>query len=329
MSQHLLVKTSSLGDVVHMLPALSDAARIISGVTFDWVVEEGFAEVPLWHPQVSNVIPVAVRRWRKTLFNRMVWQQMATFRSNLQEKYYDKIIDSQGLLKSALISRFALGASYGYDRNSIREPLASLFYQQKMTVPFNEHAVIRNRLVLGQALGYEPDLKYLNYGIAENPLFDSVLTSLSMEGGLPDKYIVALHGTSRKDKEWSLAAWQRFLPAMEAAGYAILLPWGNDTEYKRANMLEQQYRLVQVLPRCSLTQLAGLIRNASAVIGMDTGLMHVAAAFGKKGIALYPVTQPELTGVMTAGNSIASIGGKKALDVDIVTTRMLKLLEEA
>lgn len=336
MPSHLLIKTSSLGDVVHMLPAISDAAQTLPDVVFDWVVEEGFAEVPVWHPQVRNVIPVAIRRWRKSLLKREVRQQISAFKTTLQAKTYDKVIDSQGLVKSALISRFARGTRYGYNRHSIREPLAALCYQHKMAVSFKEHAITRNRLLLGEALGYEPDLQHLDYGIADNAVFRDALHGLFADNdvsernelGLPDKYLVALHGTSRKDKEWPLTAWQHFIPAMGESGYAVLLPWGNEAEHSRANTLARQYENAQVLPRCSLTQLAGLIANAAAVIGMDTGLMHVAAAFEKKGIALYPVTQPELTGVLSAGNSIASIGGRAALDFEAVTARMLGLLDQ-
>ncbi len=332
MPQHLLIKTSSLGDIVHMLPAISDAAHAFPNIMFDWVAEEGFVEVPAWHPQVNKVMPVAIRRWRKNLLDRSVWRQIGDFKATLQAQRYEQVIDSQGLLKSALISRFATGTRYGYDRDSIREPLASLFYQRKLAVPFKAHAVLRNRLLLGQALGYEPDLARLDYGIAGQDVFDDALRTLAAElpaKVLPDKYIVALHGTSRVDKEWPLAAWRRFIPALEAAGYSVLLPWGNEAEYARAKTLEQEYQRAQVLPRCSLTQLAGLIRNADAVIGMDTGLMHVAAAFEKKGVALYPVTQPELTGVLSAGNSIRSMGGQAALDVDTVIDKMLTLVAKA
>lgn len=321
--KNLIIKTTSLGDVVHMLPAITDAATHYPELRFDWVVERGFAEVPTWHPQIDHVIPVAIRQWRKTLFAKKSWQEIAYFKTELQQINYNKIIDSQGLLKSALLTRWAKGNVWGYDRKSIREPIASFFYPNKVSVPFALHAVTRNRLLLATILGYSIDNLPLDYGIAKQQDF-----TLPTDITLPERYIIALHGTSRVDKEWSIETWQQFIPEMEAAGYSIFLPWGNSREYERAKVLATTNKMTHVLPKCSLSELAGLLQQASAVIGMDTGLMHIAAALNKRGIALYPVTQPTLTGVMSGGEqqTIESIGGEKALDSKQVVKKMLKLL---
>jgi len=326
MQKHLIIKTSSLGDIVHMLPAITDASTMIPDISFDWVVEKSFAEIPTWHPAVDKVIPVKIRKWRKQLLKQSTRADFKAFKTDIQQAQYEKVIDSQGLIKSAFIARYAKGERWGYDKKSITESLASLFYQQTVSVPFKEHAVTRNRLMLAKTLGYSIDGLALDYGIADNPCFQSKLSRLSKTIDIPNKYIIALHGTSRKDKEWPIEHWNKFIKEIEATGTSVLLPWGNKEEQARANSLAEQNKKTLVLPRSSLTTLAGLIQHASAVIGMDTGLMHVAAAFNKKGVALYPATQPELTGVLSATQSIESIGGDDALDADAINAKMLTLL---
>ena len=126
----LLIKTSSLGDVIHTLPALTDAARAIPGIRFDWVVEEGFAEIPAWHPAVDAVIPVAIRRWRKKPLQAVRSGEWSNFKRRLRETQYDLVIDAQGLLKSAWLTRYARAEVVGLDKSSAREPLAARFYQR-------------------------------------------------------------------------------------------------------------------------------------------------------------------------------------------------------
>ncbi|MCK5812920.1 MAG: lipopolysaccharide heptosyltransferase I [Cocleimonas sp.] len=305
-----------------MLPAITDAASFNPNVTFDWVVEEGFEEVARWHPNVGKVIPIAIRRWRKNLGSMQTWREISAFKKQLQEKDYDKVIDSQGLVKSALVTRWASGEIWGYDKQSITESLASYFYQQKANVSRNSHAITRNRLVLAQALSYSIDNLPLDYGIADNDYYQTPQDLV-----IADKTIIAFHATSREDKEWSLDLWDQFIPAMEQQGYCLLFPWGNEREYQRAKYLATTHQQAHCLPKCSLAELVALIQRADAIIGMDTGLMHIAAAFNKKGIALYPVTQPKLTGVLTATpQSIESLGGNECLDVDLVVKKMLNLL---
>ena len=268
---------------------------------------------------------MAIRQWRKSLLAKNTRQEITAFKTQLQEKTYNNVIDSQGLLKSALLTRWAKGKVWGYDKKSIREPIASLFYANKVTVPFTLHAITRNRLILANVLNYSIESLPLDYGISnqQNFILPAGVTP-------PEQYIVALHGTSRVDKEWPIEIWHQFIPNMEAAGYSIFLPWGNTREYERAKTLATAHKMTHVLPKCSLGELAGLLEKASAVIGMDTGLMHIAAALNKKGIALYPVTQPTLTGVLSAGKQqgIESIGGKKALDTEQVSQKMLQLLQD-
>lgn len=150
----LLVKTSSLGDLVHTFPAITDASRALPGLQLDWLVEESFAEVPAWHPAIDQVIPIALRRWRRDWRKAYRSGQIAGFRSRLRERGYDLVIDTQGLLKSALPARWARGPVVGYDRRSAREPLAALFYQRRITVSRGQRAIERTRQLFAEALGY-------------------------------------------------------------------------------------------------------------------------------------------------------------------------------
>ena len=169
MMRVLLVKTSSMGDVLHSLPALTDAQQAISGIQFDWVVEEGFAQIPTWHSAVNQVIPVAIRRWRKNWFSAPIRAERAEFRKKLQATHYDAVIDAQGLLKSAfLVTRLAHGDKHGYDRHSIREPLASFFYDHRYAISKQQHAVERIRQLFAKSLGYTCPTQQGDYAIARH-----------------------------------------------------------------------------------------------------------------------------------------------------------------
>lgn len=318
----LVIKMSSLGDVVHMLPAISDAQRQVPSITIDWVVEEAFQAIPSWHPAVRQAIPIAIRRWRKQWSRTGTWREMQAFRRTLQQRQYDAVIDSQGLLKSGVVARLARGQRFGYDRHSSREPLASWLYDVPLPVARDRHAITRNRLLMAQALGYSIENLPLDYGIAQHPFPAPACV-------LPPRYVVALHGTSRPAKEWAEAHWHYLLGELAQHGFHALLPWGNSREHERAARLAAANPKVQVLPRCQLGELAAILSRAEGVVGMDTGLMHLAAALDKPGIALYPATQPALTGVLansTSPNRLLSIGGTATQDTVAITRQLLQLL---
>jgi heptosyltransferase-1 len=164
MSDILIIKTSSLGDVVHQMPAITDAARALPGLRMSWVVEEAFAPLARLHPSVSEVIPVATRRWRSHLASRATWREIGDFNTHLREPEFDKVIDTQGLIRSAIIARLAQGERHGYDAQSIREPLASRFYDVRHSVSRLLHAVARNRALTALSLGYQP-VDEIDYGL--------------------------------------------------------------------------------------------------------------------------------------------------------------------
>lgn len=304
MPQILLVKTSSMGDVIHNLPVIADILAHYPTASFDWLVEESFAEIPSLHPQVRNIIPVAVRRWRKSLFSRSTWQEIRALKKRLEHTQYDLIIDTQGLLKSAVLAKFAQGAIHGMDSDSAREPLASLFYSHKHAVARSLHAVHRNRILAALALNYPipqslPDYGLSNFHSAENKL------------ELPRDYAVFLHGTSRDSKLWPVSHWIALAEKLKSFNLQVLLPWSNPAEEKRAQEIAAQSDNVTVLPKLKLTPLAGILANSRLNIGVDTGLMHLSTALNKPSIAIYTDTNPEFTGVLPGIENLAiNIGGK-------------------
>ncbi|WP_373099431.1 MULTISPECIES: lipopolysaccharide heptosyltransferase RfaC [Pasteurellaceae] len=284
----LIVKTSSMGDILHTLPALTDARHALPDIRFDWVAEEHFAEIPRWHDAVDQVIPVAIRRWRKQPFCRTTRNQWKTYRTLLRQTPYDAVIDAQGLIKSALLAtRLARGTKYGYDRRCAREPLAALFYDHRFYIDYRQHAVERIRRLFAQSLGYPLPSERGDYGIARR--FQPADTNAS-------PYIMFIHATTRADKHWTEEAWRKTAQKLTALGMQVRLPWGNPQEKQRAQRIAEGIENAFVLPKLTLTELAAQIAGATAVISVDTGLAHLSAALDKPNITLYGPTDPKLIG---------------------------------
>lgn len=285
----LIVKTSSMGDVLHTLPALTDAMHAIEGIRFDWVVEEGFAQIPSWHSAVDRVIPVALRRWRKAWFSAPVKAERHAFKAMLRSQHYDAIIDAQGLVKSAaLVTRLADGIKHGLDWQSAREPLATLFYDRRHNVAKTQHAVERIRELFAKSIGYTKPQAQGNYAIANH-----FLSQVSNKG---EEYAVFLHATTRDDKHWPEARWRELIALMASGGLRIKLPWGAPHEEARAKRLSEGFDYVEVLPKMSLSDIAQELAGAKFVISVDTGLSHLAAALDRPNITLYGPTDPGLIG---------------------------------
>ena len=292
-----VVKTSSMGDVIHTLPALTDAQQAIANLQVDWVVEPAFAEIPHWHSAVNRVIPFAFRAWRKRWFSPQIWQQWMAFKQQLQQSPYDVVIDAQGLFKSAFFAaRLAKGEKHGYDRRSIREPLACAFYQQMHSISYQQHAVERIRRLFAESLGYRLPNTQGDYGIRAH--FGAALSENSPKTIACLPYLIAIHATTRADKHWQEADWAALLQKVTAAGIQVRLPWGNALEQARAERLAKTLppELACVLPKLSLTALAEQIAHAQAVVSVDTGLSHLTAALDKPNIILYGATDPNLIG---------------------------------
>ena len=280
----LVVKLSSLGDVIHTLAAVSDAAAVLPGIQIDWVVEEAFQEIPALHPAVSGVFPVAIRRWRRNW-----WQSRGEIRAARQafrKTDYDLVIDAQGLIKSAIVSRLAKGRVVGLDRQSSREPLASLTYARGYSVARQQHAVTRLRQLFASALAYPLPDSPADFGLR----VDRLATA-----GQPKPNILFFHGTTWDTKHWPVALWQQLAGLANTAGYGVLLPHGNAIELARAEAIKATSTDAQVLPRMSLTALAACLAGVNGVVSVDTGPGHLAAALGVPMVSLYGPTNPLLT----------------------------------
>ncbi|SDR79854.1 heptosyltransferase-1 [Halopseudomonas xinjiangensis] len=283
----LLIKTSSMGDVIHTLPAITDARQAIPGIQFDWIVEEGFAEIPAWHPGVAEVIPVAIRRWRKHPLKAAFSGEWKRFKERVGATRYDAIIDAQGLLKSAWLTRYAEGPIIGLDRDSAREPIASRFYDVHCDVPWGQHAVERVRLLFAQALGYPVPAGIGCYGLDRQKL-----------AGEPAQrpFVLFLHGTTWASKHWPELYWKQLAERAAQSGLEVRLPWGNANEKARAERIAAGVEGVQVLPKLSLAGMARILASASSCVAVDTGLGHLAAALDVPTLSLFGPTNPGLTG---------------------------------
>src|SRR6266852_1917131 len=290
MPRILFVKTSSFGDVVHNCPAVSDAARKLPGAEIDWVVEQPFAGIVAMHAAVRRVIPVAMRRWRAAPWNPAVWSEIGDFRRLLRAERYDAVIDTQSLLKSALISAQSRGTRHGMDRASAREPLAARFYDVRHAVPRELHAVERNRRLSAASLGYTVDAS-VDYGLR-------AVSDTPSKSDAP--YVVLLTMTSRAGKLWPEASWIELGRALAAR---VVLPWGSEAERRRAERIAAAIGSAAVPPRLQLEQLTGLLLSAGRVVGVDTGLTHLAAALGVPTVGIYCGSDPALTGLYGAARA--------------------------
>ncbi|MER8632451.1 lipopolysaccharide heptosyltransferase I [Mesorhizobium opportunistum] len=283
----LIVKTSSMGDVIHTFPAVEDASLVRPDVTFDWCVEEAFAGIVALHPAIGRIHTVAIRRWRKALLDGATWREAAALRRTLRECRYDLVIDAQGLLKSALVARQAGAPIAGFNRSSAREPSATLFYDVTYGVPRNLHAIERTRRLFGQALGYQPDLSTLNSGIVPPPVTPANIGA---------NIAFLLHGTSREDKKWPVEDWIGTARLLVERGMAPVTTWSNEREKAVAEAIARAVPSTVVVPKSPLADIAAILGRSTLVIGADTGLTHLASAFGLPTVAVFLATEPGLTG---------------------------------
>ncbi|RZS85998.1 heptosyltransferase-1 [Pigmentiphaga kullae] len=297
MPRILLVKTSSMGDIVHALPAVSDIVRHMPDARIDWVAEEAFAAIPALHPRLNAVIPVALRRWRKAWWSASVKAERAAFRKRLLEHRYDAVIDMQGLWKSAMVARMANGPLHGCDLRSARDPFASFFYRYRYRVVFEQSAVVRMRELAAFSLGYElagpPD-----FGIRAEP-----------PAGLPARYAAIMPSASRPTKLWAETSWRTVLERLAVAGHTPLVFAGTEDEAARAQRLIAGIPGARALPRMGLAEVAGVLAGASVVVGLDSGLTHLAGALGRPTIGIYADYDPALAPV-TGSAYTASLGGR-------------------
>jgi heptosyltransferase-1 len=292
MKRALLIKLTSLGDLIHALPALSDARRAHPELEFDWAIDENFQEIATWHPAVKNVFTTNHREWREALAHPSTMGSVSRFIAQLKATGYDLVIDGQGNFKTALLSLFANGPRAGFDRHSVREWIAHLAYQRRYAVTKSAHAIERLRRLFAAALAYPVPESPPDFGIQRDRLIRPKLD-------LPREYLVFVHNASWKTKLWPEAHWADLLDKVVQAGFSVLLPCGNDQEEARAKRLAV-HAGVQALPRLSLSEMGYVLERARACVCMDTGLSHLAAALNVPSITLYGSTDSGLIGASGA-----------------------------
>lgn len=285
----LIVKLSSMGDILHALPAVTDAQE--RGYQFDWVVNPAFAEVPNWHPAINRVITIDHRSWKKNLFRAIFKGEIKQFIRELRQTQYDLIIDAQGSYKGAIVGALARGKIASFDKNSVREYGAHWFYHRRFAINKNQHAIERIRQLFAKALKYPLPSTSANYGIDKKQFpkpdfnYQKPLLIFNTNTTWPSKY-------------WPKPTWQQLIKHATAAGFHILLPWGNEKERQYSQDLIEKNTNAELLPKSTLTQIAGTLSQATAVVSVDTGLGHLAAALSIPAISLYGPTDPKLIGAI-------------------------------
>jgi len=286
----LLVKTSSLGDLIHTLPAITDARRAVPDLALDWLVEEGLATVPGWHPGVHRVLPVAFRRWWPQRLRGLLGGHALAFRRRLRQHDYDLVLDAQGLMKSALMAMQARGRRHGFDRASVREPLAARFYHQRHGVPRDLHAVARVRRLMALSLGYAAPETPPDFGIDRARLPASPLVG--------SRYLTFVFGTAWPAKQWPIAHWRTLAGLAAGHGLGVALHGHGPAETEMATSIAAGLVNVEVFRDLGLDGVAGLLAGGTGTVGVDTGLTHLSAALGLPGVGLYGPTSPVLTGAI-------------------------------
>lgn len=278
-----------MGDLIHALPAITDAKRTIPNISFDWVIEKNFSEIALWHPAVTNIIKTSHRHWKKNAIESWKDGEIPHFLNALRQKNYDAIIDGQTNIKSAVVTRLAKGPKHGLDRRSAREWLAPLAYQHHYLVDKDMHAITRLRLLFSQALKYPcpetaPDFNIIDYPFPE------------LKFSLPKRYLMFVHNASWPSKMWPENYWQQLINLATQDNYSVVLPWGTQAEKERAERICNQHQQVIVLPFCNLSEQARILKMSSGAICSDTGLSHLAAALNVPAVTLYGSTSAKLIG---------------------------------
>lgn len=302
----LIVKTSSMGDVVHAAPLASDLARRFPGAVIDWLVEESFAAVPRMHAAIDRVITVALRRWRRAPLAAATWREIGAAKAQLRAQPYDTILDCQGLLKSALMARWATGPRWGFDRGSARERLAALLYTNGVQVPRGLHAIVRNRALGAAACGTDAATPPA-FGLRAPPLSDSGLIETT---SVP--YAVLLTNASRASKLWPDEHWRAVEGSLNDRGLRTLLLAGSAREELASLRRAAGMLGARVVPRHGLDAVAAVLARARVVVGLDTGLSHLAAALGAPTVGIFCDYDPRLAGI-TGSSPCASLGGVGAV----------------
>jgi heptosyltransferase I len=289
-----------MGDVIHNLPVVTDLARAFPGIEIDWVTEAPYAELVALHPNVNHVFSIHLRALKKQWWRASLWAQFREERRKLAAQKYDCVIDTQGLVKSALVARGARQPISGFSPSVAREPMAARFYDRTFEIEREQHALERNRQLVAAAMGYKISTA-ADYG-----LNTQMPRPVWLSG---QRYAVLLHATSRADKQWPIAHWVALAKKLNERGLMVVVPWGSEAERKVSEQISSSVASALVPPAMNLAVAAKLLANAAAIVGVDTGLAHLAVAFNRPTVGIYVSTQPALTGLHGGGSAINLSGG--------------------
>jgi heptosyltransferase I len=289
-----------MGDVIHNLPVVTDLACAFPGIEIDWVTEAPYVELVALHHNVNHVFPIHLRALKKQWWRANLWTQFHGERSKLTTRHYDCVIDTQGLVKSAMVARGANQPIFGFSKSAAREPFAARFYRRTFDISREQHAVKRNRQLVAAAMGYKISTP-VDYGLnAQMPRPAWVSTHA---------YIVLLHATSRADKKWPMTHWVALAKKLNDRHLMAVLPWGSEKEKNTSDKIAAELTHAIVPPAMNLTGAAQLLANAAGVVGVDTGLAHLAVAFNRPTVGIYVSTEPALTGLYGNASAIDLGGG--------------------
>lgn len=325
----LLIRVSSLGDVLHNMPMVDDLAAHFPGAQIDWVVEEAYVNLVKLQPKVNKVIPFALRRWRKSLGSAETRKELKAFYRAVREEEYDFVFDTQGLLKTGIIMGMArtnkngkkVGLANGTEGSGY-EGISRVFHDQSVAVDRHTHAVLRGRLVAAAACGYQVNTP-ASFGLQKLGLAPD---------WMPDSpYIVFFHGTAGASKKWSRDNWIETARNLQVKDWPILLPWGNAEEKSEAEAMAEKMHNARVLPKLSMQDAIVLAQRAALVIGVDTGLTHIAAAYETPTIEIY-CDSPKWKTEGNWSEKIINLGDKGAppsvAEVEIAFERLLNNLSK-
>ncbi len=290
----LIVKLSSLGDVVHAMPVVQDIRRALPSARIDWVVERGFAPLVRRCEGIGRVIECELRRWRKQPLASETRRAFGAFKSDLQRVRYDAVLDLQGLSKSALLAWLACLAPQGrryamanQTEGSGYEAPTRWLANVALTLPAHIHALTRSRELSARALGYAlPET--MQFGLqAQSLCGKDAISSVADQHGQQGGVVALVHGTSRADKLWPVANWVELARALHAQGLRVALPHGSDEEAQRAAEIAAALPNATVWPRLSLDDLVDRLGACAGVIGVDSGLSHIAVALDLPHVQVY------------------------------------------
>ncbi|MCI4406617.1 MAG: lipopolysaccharide heptosyltransferase I [Sulfuricurvum sp.] len=296
-----IVRLSALGDIVNTAVALQIVHKYYPNAQIDWYVEEVFAPILLDHPLVHEVISVPIKRIKKTKSFQLLRKSIRNLRSR---EGYDQIIDAQGLLKSAIVASLIKGKVHGFDRNSIREKLATSFYDTTSAIPYEMNVIKRNVLVIAEGL----HIPYNENDILQKePLFPQKERPSELKEG---KNIACVIGASWPSKCYPK---EHFATLCDALPYPTYLIWGSEAERLDAQWICEHSSNALLAPKMSLGELVNFISHCDLIIGNDTGPTHIAWAMNRPSITLFGPTNERMI-YPTAIN----IGIKSPSDVNIL-----------